>query len=117
MFSIEAIRAEVKELNILYLFEHRAQKRTHCIYCNCRLIKDHPQHRRTRDHVIPKVRLKGASHILRGQMFQLTTVICCYACNNLKGDMSLRQWLDWLKERRVKNRILIMQGIKRMMCN
>lgn len=116
MFEISQLQEEVRALNMLYLFDHAAHRRTYCIYCNRKFIKDHPERRRTRDHVIPRKRLKHASNRFRGHFFQFITVACCFKCNNLKGDMSLGQFKDWLKERRVKNRVLIMQGIKRMMC-
>lgn len=41
---------------------------------------------RTKDHKHPK-RLGGVK-----------TVPCCYACNQLKGGMELREWMTFMKE-------------------
>lgn len=41
---------------------------------------------RTRDHKYPK-RLGGTK-----------TVPCCYACNQVKGGMDLREWFDFMSQ-------------------
>lgn len=53
-----------------------------CAYCGRALLHESARSvlARTRDHVVPK-------H-LGGQR----TVECCYACNQMKGDMTPEQW-------------------------
>lgn len=55
-----------------------------CVYCGRAIVPDDPMRQPTRDHIHPKA--LGGSNSYRNLVW------CCFACNNLKGDMTLREW-------------------------
>lgn len=55
-----------------------------CHYCNRIMVADDPLLTPTRDHVLPKA--------IGGRGRNRMVVWCCFACNNLKGDMHPDFW-------------------------
>jgi len=59
----------------------RSHKRPYCIYCNTKLIDDNA----TADHIVPVSR--------GGNNAQLNLIVCCFDCNNQRGDMDFYKYL------------------------
>lgn len=107
MFNIEEIRPDLEQLNWLYLFDHHSTRRNHCIYCG----EDFKLQRKlikTRDHLIPRSKLKEANHVLKSRLYSVLIVPSCSDCNTLKGSKSLLEFQQYLKSNWCKNRILIL---------
>lgn len=64
-----------------YLRKHK--KDAHCLYCNTKLTKSNA----TADHIIPIS--KG------GNNCQVNLVVCCFDCNNERGDMDFKEYLKY----------------------
>ena len=71
--------------------QHRAHGKK-CFWCHRQMVtgpkvrQNHPL-LATRDHVVPRCE--------NGMNGSRNEVWACQACNNVKGDMSVQQWLDF----------------------
>lgn len=114
MFSIYSLRDELESINFLYLFDHVAHKKKNCIYCGQQFSQKEKRLRKTRDHVIPKVRISEASARFKSVFCQPLIVPACFDCNQVKGSKSLVEFRDYLKANWVRNRYLILSNLKKL---
>lgn len=98
--NLETFQTHLSFINLPQLINHFADhKKSCCLYCKAAFVKDDYYHRRTKDHLIPRCKLKSASLFIRSKLSFLLTVPCCYYCNQLKGDKSLVQFRTYVLNR------------------
>lgn len=83
---------ELAEVSRKRILEHQS---TFCIYCRTQFT-DHNKHRLTQDHIIPLS--KGGLNVVANRR------VCCYTCNQWKGDKYLEDWLKEVQAQFKKNR-------------
>lgn len=110
--EINALFEEIEQINFPYILRHRLENPHTCIYCG----QETPENRKTRDHIIPKIRANNhTNQEFREYFGNLNKVCACWTCNQLKGSSSLKSWAEWLRTVNRPNRILILSNLKKLM--
>lgn len=112
--NFQQVQEELSQINLVQVFWHKAHRGNRCIYCNLEFNKRERKFWKTKDHLIPKVRLSEASIAFKSMFYTSLLVPSCARCNTLKGSKNLEDFKDFLMNNWVANRIVILQHLKRL---
>lgn len=108
---IQKLHDEFRRLDIFKLIQCFQLHRDKCAYCGTAL------HRKnyTKDHVVPKsMYVPFFGKDIKQILGNVNLVPACKPCNRLKKDMTLLEFMQFLENREIKNRYLIIQNIKKL---
>ena len=107
------IQQEISQINLLFMVDHCGNHHKKCIYCGEKFNKKDYFQKKTRDHIVPKIKLCELSTGFKAKFFQLFIVPCCNSCNQIKGAMSLMEMRTYVrKNKSVRNRMRILKRLE-----
>ncbi len=108
-----AISEEISLLNLwtlTYLQKSSKMTRKKCVYCEIRTTEQN----RTKDHLVPRCRLKQLNDAFINIIAPLNKYWCCRECNALKGDLSLLQFYKLIKASTLERKDKILHNLRRI---